>query len=108
MPCCAASVWKYCRVLSLSPLLEPEFVKPAATLSCQASPNQRFEVASAKTWKAPEAVPMYVGEPKTIASEPSSSSHCASSISSTLIRWTVAPASAAPLRTASAMTAVWP
>ncbi len=58
MPCCAASVWKNCRVLSLSPLLDPEFVKPAATLSCQTSPNQRFEVASAKTWKAPEAVPM--------------------------------------------------
>ena len=35
-------------------------------------------------------------------------SHSASVIASTLIRWTVAPASAAPSRTASARTAVWP
>lgn len=58
MPCCAASVWKNWSVCSLSPLLEPELVKPAASLSDQSWPAQREEVASPKTWKAPEAVPM--------------------------------------------------
>lgn len=108
MPCWAARIWKNCRVCSLSPLLEPELVNPAASLSFQSCPNQRFEDASAKTWKAPDAVPMYVGDPKTTASEASSCSHCASVIASTWMRWTSAPASRAPVRTASARTAVWP
>lgn len=55
MPCRAANVAKDWRVRSLAPLMEPELANPAASLSRQACAAQRLEVASAKTWKAPEA-----------------------------------------------------
>lgn len=58
MPCWAASTVKNWSVCSLSPLLDPELVKPAASLSFHAWVNQRLEDSSAKAWKAPDAVPM--------------------------------------------------
>lgn len=91
----------------LSPFLAPELVKPAASLSAQACEYQRLVLAWAKAWKAAEAVPMYVGAPKTIASAASSCAHCSSVMVSTDTETTSA-ASAAPRATASAMTAVWP
>ncbi len=58
IPCWAARSARYCRVCSLSPLMEPELVNPAASLSLQARVIHRLLLASAKTWNAPEAVPM--------------------------------------------------
>ena len=58
IPCWAASSAKYCRVCILSPLMEPELVNPAASLSLQARVIHRLLVASANAWKDPEAVPM--------------------------------------------------
>lgn len=92
----------------LSPLLAPELVKPAASLSTQTWENQRLLLASANAWKAAEAVPMYVAAPKMIASAASSCAHCSSVMVSTEIETTSAPAAAAPRATASATTAVWP
>jgi hypothetical protein len=99
---------KYCKVCSLSPLMAPAMVKPAANLFRHVRAAQRPDVDSAKTWKAAEAVPMYVGAPKTMASAASSSAHCESSIRSTEITGARAPVPSTPVRTASARTAVCP
>ncbi|NUQ96928.1 MAG: hypothetical protein HOY79_10305 [Streptomyces sp.] len=45
-------------VEDLSPFLAPESVIPAAILSAQLWVYQRFLEASAKMWKAADAVPM--------------------------------------------------
>jgi hypothetical protein len=46
MPCCAAKVTNCISVFCLSPFWEPEFVKPAASLSAQRCSIQRCEEAS--------------------------------------------------------------
>ncbi len=53
MPCCMASVWKYCNVLNLSPLGLLETVKPEAILSRHALVNHALAVASAKFLNCP-------------------------------------------------------
>lgn len=99
-------VWS---VLSLSPAIVPELVKPAATLSRQRSASQRDWVAAANAVKAAEGAPMCVGEPKTIASAASSLAQPVSSRRSTWTRTAAAPAcDAAPSATACASRVVWP
>lgn len=61
MWCWAASTTSAISVCSLSPLLAPELVNPAATLSRQALRKQRFEVASANAWNPADTLPIYVG-----------------------------------------------
>jgi hypothetical protein len=56
----------------LSPAFAPEFVKPAASFPDQAWNNQRLMLSCANVWKLADAVPMYVGELKVMASVASS------------------------------------
>src|SRR5690349_1107940 len=58
MPCCIARVMKYWIVENLSPFIDPEFVKPAATLSFHFCANHGFELASANFLKSADGPPM--------------------------------------------------
>ena len=58
MWCCAANTANDISVLSLSPDLAPELVKPAAVLSRQVPSTQRLPVFSANAWKPAETLPM--------------------------------------------------
>jgi hypothetical protein len=58
MWCWAANTASDVSVCSLSPLLPPELVNPAAILSLQVPSWQRLPVFSANAWNAADTLPM--------------------------------------------------
>lgn len=74
MPCCAAKTASCVSVPSLSPLGAAECVKAAASSSRQPWSAQTALVASMNALNGADALPMYVGQPKTIASASASRS----------------------------------
>jgi hypothetical protein len=108
MWCCAANTANDISADSLSPLLAPELVKPAATLSLHAPLRQRRPVRSANAWKPADTFPMYVALPKMMPSAVSSRSQPDSDMASTAIDVTSAPPARAPDATADASVAVCP
>ena len=68
MPCCAANTASCSSVPSLSPLGAAEWVNPAASLSRHPCSAQIALVLSMNALNAADALPMYVGQPKMIAS----------------------------------------
>src|SRR5688500_16756248 len=58
-----------CNDISLSPLGEAELVKPAANLSFQPCTNHSSKADSMNALNTQDKLPMYVVEPKMIASD---------------------------------------
>ena len=67
-PCCCDSVQKYWIVEYLSPLIEAEFVNPAASLSFHLRAKNALAELSANFLNCQAGPPIYVGLPKMIAS----------------------------------------
>jgi hypothetical protein len=109
MPCCAAKIASCISVPSLSPLGAAEWVKPAASLSRQPWSAQTALVPSMNALNGADTLPMYVGQPRTIASAVARIA-CVRAASSLTDRQctTVPSTSTAPLATASASDFVRP